>query len=454
MAREVRTAAPVLPRDITGRMAPWRALVHTTVLPAVLLLSTPPVAGLLWFIDTRLDGSLTRLAVWIDAAGVGVVAAHAWGPIVLGSGVAWAMLGILAAWSLALMHILPGPSSEGPITPAGEVPVYKANGLTAFLVTVASFLLCSLWLGLFSPTIIYDHFGELIGALNLAGIALCLGLYLKGRYMPSGRDHGLSGNLIFDFYWGIELHPRIAGWDVKMFTNSRFGMMGWALIVLSCVTKQRELYRHVSDSMIVAAALQLVYIAKFFWWEAGYLHSLDIAHDRAGFYLCWGCLVWLPAIYPAATLYLVTHPHHLGAPLAGALLAIGGGAIAVNYLADAQRQHVRRCGGRVKVWGRPPVLIAARYMTARGEPRTNLLLASGWWGLARHFHYVPELIAAISWTLPALFTHALPWFYVVYLAVLLIHRAWRDDARCATKYGADWTAYCARVPYRLLPGII
>lgn len=29
---------------------------------------------------------------------------------------------------------------------------------------------------------------------------------------------------------GTELYPRIFGWDVKVFTNCRFGMMFWALV--------------------------------------------------------------------------------------------------------------------------------------------------------------------------------------------------------------------------------
>ena len=205
--------------------------------------------------------------------------------------------------------------------------------------------------------------------------------------------------------------------------------------------------------MTVAVALQLVYIAKFFWWESGYLRSLDIAHDRAGFYICWGCLVWLPSIYSASTLYLVGHPNPLGAPLAGTLFVVGSGAILINYLADAQRQKVRRMHGKVSIWGRTPVLIRARYRTPDGL-KINLLLASGWWGMARHFHYLPEWIGAFCWTLPALFDHALPYFYVAFLAVLLVHRAWRDDERCAAKYGEDWNAYRARVRYLIIPGLI
>lgn len=44
-------------------------------------------------------------------------------------------------------------------------------------------------------------------------------------------------------------------------------------------------------SVQVSVILQLTYITKFFHWEMGYMNSMDIQHDRAGFYLCWGCLV-------------------------------------------------------------------------------------------------------------------------------------------------------------------
>ena len=81
------------------------------------------------------------------------------------------------------------------------------------------------------------------------------------------------------------------------------------------------------------------------------------------------------------------------------------------------------------------------------------MLASGWWGLARHFHYVPEILAAVLWTAPALFSHFLPWFYVIFLTILLVHRAGRDEQRCRQKYGAYWEEYCRLVPARILPGL-
>ena len=51
---------------------------------------------------------------------------------------------------------------------------------------------------------------------------------------------------IFDIFWGTELYPRFGhalwdiGWDVKLFTNCRFGMMYWGLsgCVQGCVHVQ------------------------------------------------------------------------------------------------------------------------------------------------------------------------------------------------------------------------
>jgi len=67
---------------------------------------------------------------------------------------------------------------------------------------------------------------------------------------------------------------------------------------------------------------------------------------------------------------------------------------------------------------------------------------------------VPEYLGAFFWTVPALFDNALPYFYPAFLAILLTHRAFRDDTRCAAKYGADWDKYRKAVPYRIIPGVI
>jgi 7-dehydrocholesterol reductase len=274
-----------------------------------------------------------------------------WSPYFLGTASAWKIIGIFAAFELALMRLIPGKLFKGPITPEGNTPIYKANGIACFLITYLTFYLLSFKLKLFSPTIIYDNLGGLLGALCIFSFFFCIFLYIKGIYFPSSSDNGTTGNVIFDFYWGTELYPRIFGWDIKMFTNCRFGMMGWGLILLSCAAKQHELYG-ISDGMIVCVALQLIYITKFFIWETGYLGSLDIMHDRAGFYICWGVLSWIPCVYTSPGLYLVHHPHKLGIFLSSLFFILGLGCIMINYLADRQRQIVRAKNGDCKIWGK------------------------------------------------------------------------------------------------------
>jgi 7-dehydrocholesterol reductase len=238
--------------------------------------------------------------------------------------------------------------------------------------------------------------------------------------------------------------------DVKKYINCRFGLVGWALIIISYAAKQHSLYG-LSDSMLVCVMLQLIYLVKFFVWETGYLGSLDMMHDRAGFYICWGSMVWLPAIYPSAALYLVHHPFHLGFPLFALIFMLGFGSILLTYFADRQRQQVRVMNGECRVWKKEPQLIIASYTTQAGEQKQSLLLASGFWGISRHFHYVPEFMGAFFWSVPALFSSFVPYFYVIFLAILMVERDFRDDRRCAKKYGDDWERYCQKVPYKILP---
>jgi len=426
------------------------AWIHKTAVPLFFLTLCPPAVFILWYTHTALGGSFGTFWELVTELGFFKLLSVISRPVFFGSGTAWKIIGIYAVFQLVLMRTVPGKPFEGPVTPMGNTPVYRNNGLACFLITIGCFLAGSYGLHWFSPTILYDELGPLFGALNVFSLFFCLFLYLKGIIAPSSSDASTSGNPVFDYYWGTELYPRVWGWDIKQFTNCRFGMMGWPLLLLSYAAKQEELYG-LSDSMMVAVALQLIYVGKFFLWEGGYLRSLDIMHDRAGFYICWGCLVWVPCLYTASTLYLVHHPNQLGPVVAGGIFLLGTGSIVVNYLADRQRQQVRAKRGECLVWRKPPRLIETTYQTQTGETKQGLLLASGWWGVSRHFHYVPEVMGALFWTLPALFVNFLPYFYVVFLTLLLLDRAFRHDKRCADKYGESWDQYCEEVPYKIIP---
>jgi len=444
--------------------------------PLVLILACPPFATLFFYMVTVLEGDPFRLFEFL-VAGDGPIYEN----IVRNTYSIWPEITLLEvqivfsfmAFQLLLMKIVPGSRFEGPVTPGGNIPVYKANGVQCHVITLAAFVYVSdgltliaqyfgdpripRGLDLFRAALVYDRMGHLVSFLNAFALSFCLFLYFKGIFFPSSSDHGTSGNPPFDYYWGTELYPRIFGWDLKQFTNCRWGLMTWTPVLLSYMAAQYERLGFVTDAMFVSVAIQAVYCTKFFVWETGYLCSMDIHHDRAGFYICWGCLVWVPSMYTYCTIFLVDMPYFLGPPLAGFILTAGIVSVLVNYDADRQRQAFRKAKGKDKIWGKNPDFITANYKTAEGENRQSLLLCSGWWGISRHFHYIAELAGAFFWCCPAVFgpsPRPLSLFYFFFLIILLTDRAYRDDARCASKYGKHWKKYCERVPYKLLPGII
>mmetsp|Transcript_698 Transcript_698/g.2050 ORF Transcript_698/g.2050 Transcript_698/m.2050 type:complete len:485 (-) Transcript_698:720-2174(-) len=408
---------------------------------------TPAFAIIMTFTYIHLDASLLALWKYVQQQGLGGL----WAAWPRPTADAWTHIVAFGLLEAVLQLLLPGKQHKGPVTPKGNQPVYKANGVLAYLVTMG--LLALGWrTGLFDPGHVYDILPEIISALNIFSLGFCAFLYLKGKYAPSSSDSGSTGSLIFDFYWGMELYPRIGKYfDLKTWTNCRMGMMSWAVLIVCYAAKQRQATGGIADSMLVSVALMQIYIFKFFLWETGYWGSMDIMHDRAGYYICWGCLVWVPSVYTSPGLFLAAHPVDLGVPLASLIFSAGVAAIYINYDSDRQRQVFRESGGRALVWGAKPHKITAHYTTGDGATKTSLLLTSGWWGLARHFHYLPELLAAFLWTVPATFTHVLPYFYVTFLTLLLTDRAFRDDERCRAKYGKYWAKYSTLVPYKMIP---
>ncbi|CDZ77173.1 Putative protein-S-isoprenylcysteine methyltransferase [Legionella massiliensis] len=429
------------------------ANLRNTLGPLFLILVCPPFVMLMWYSNTKLDGSFYNLWLLLTKEGVAQTLFNVWQPYFGGSSTAWIIIASFIAFEMALMRLLPGKIFHGPVTPKGNVPTYKENGILAFAITMLAYSIASFGFNLFPATILYDNLGSILGALNIFSLFLCLLLYLKGRFFPSTSDASISKNFLFDYYWGTELYPQVGGWNIKQLITCRLGMMSWGVFLISYCAKQSEL-TGLSNSMLISAALQGIYLAKFFFWEKGYLRSLDIMHDRAGFYICWGCLVWVPCVYTSPSMFLVIHPIELGFPWAAIILILGTVSIVINYLADKQRMLVRETEGRCKIWGRKPQLLLVQYKTLDGETKDTVLLASGWWGIARHFHYVPEITAAFFWSVPALFSYFSPYFYVCFLAILLLDRAFRDDRRCAEKYGQNWKEYCSLVPYKIIPFLI
>ncbi|KAK3699093.1 hypothetical protein QZH41_008890, partial [Actinostola sp. cb2023] len=326
---------------------------------------------------------------------------------------------------LVLYLVLPGRKATGNPTPAGNALPYNCNGFNAWMVTHALFL-AAVKLDWIKMTIIHDHWGALLILANIFGFVLTGFCYFKALYFPSHKeDRCFSGSFFYDMFMGVELNPRIGDFDFKLFFNGRPGIVAWTLINLSFAAKQYENLGYVTNSMVIVNVLQAFYVIDYFINEVWYLRTIDIAHDHFGFYLAWGDMVWLPFMYTLQAVYLVYNPVNLPLWAAAGVLGLGLAGYFIFRSANSQKDYFRsqiKKTGECTIWGKPAVYISAEYQTSDGIVKQSCLLASGWWGISRHFNYVGDLMNSLSYCLACGVGHVLPQFYVVYMTILLVHR--------------------------------
>lgn len=353
-----------------------------------------------------------------------------------------------------LHRLVPGYQGgrlEGAVTPAGNRLPYSINGLQAWLISNSAFLVGAFYFEWFSPTILFERWGELLWIVNICGFLLALFVYIKAYRFPSfPEDRKFSGNGLYDFYMGIELNPRIGPIDLKLFFNGRPGIVAWTLINLSFACQQYATFGHITNSMLLVNFFQLLYVLYFFWKEAWYLKTIDIHHDHFGWMLSWGDLVWLPYMYTLQALYLVFNPIELSTPYFLCVLALGLAGFTLFASSNNQKDRFRQNPAE-PIWGKSPESLTCQYRTLDGKTRTSHLLLSGWWGIGRHMNYTGDLLLSLAYSLACGTLNPFPYFYFVFLAILLVHRTLRDETRMKDKYGAAWDTYTARVPYRLIP---
>jgi len=334
---------------------------------------------------------------------------------------------LFSIFQYLLMFLINGPTVDGPKTENNHIPKYKNNGLLCFFVTIITYLSLIRY-NVISHDFLISIYPSLITTLNILGILVALLLWYKGTYFPNCKDAKRSGNFTIDFYTGIELYPTIFGQHIKIFTNCRFGMTLWGLLVISCLLAKPTL------NMFVSSLIMGIYIINFFWWEAGYYSTLDIMHDRCGYYICYGCIAFLPLFYISPLYYQVTHVG-MQSPFLLFMTGIFGLIfVYLNYIVDYQKQCFKELRSRVD--------------------DSNLLLTDGWWGKARKINYTFEILSTLCWCLPAGFNSPIPYYYLIYIIILLIHRTYRDEIRCSHKYGKQWLSYKRQVPYLYIPGLI
>lgn len=339
--------------------------------------------------------------------------------------------------SLAVLgHILPGKSFVGTQLADGTRLQYKCNGLLLTLVCV-SVLAVATWLGLIPGDWIVDRYSELFVAANLFALTVSVYLFAKGR-MLRPKDSPLWSRGIFDdFVMGAELNPFIFGVNVKFFSY-RPAMTGWLLINLSFLYRHYILLGFVTMRMLMYQLLSAWYIIDYFVHEPKMVSTWDIIAEHFGLMLVWGDYVFIVFAFSLQNFFLVNDVHPLHWLHALAICVVFACGFAIFRGANSQK-HQFKMNSQAPIWGKTPSTVGGK------------LLVSGFWGLARHMNYTGDLLLALSFCMPCDTRSSLPYFYFIYLLVLIVHREKRDDDRCSLKYKELWQKYCSLVPYRMVP---
>ncbi|XP_060765195.1 delta(14)-sterol reductase TM7SF2 isoform X2 [Neoarius graeffei] len=335
---------------------------------------------------------------------------------------------IVTVWisTHVLLYLLPvGKVSKGLVLRDGSRLKYPINGFHALCVTAVLVCVC-VCMGV-PLALLYELIVPL--AVCAMGVAFVLSLYLFTRsFWAPAHALALGGNTghaVYDFFMGRELNPRISSFDLKYFCELRPGLIGWVVLNVAMFLKEVELRGSPSVSMLLEAVLS----------------TMDIVHDGFGFMLVFGDLVWVPFTYGLQAAFLVSHPHTLTPFSALGISLLNGIGYYIFRKSNSQKNQFRR----------DPTHTSVQHLETIATATGKRLLVSGWWGFVRHPNYLGDLLMALAWSLPCGFSHILPYFYVLYFSVLLVHREARDERQCRAKYGAAWEEYCSRVPYRIIP---
>ncbi|KAJ6005555.1 Delta(14)-sterol reductase [Penicillium sp. IBT 35674x] len=399
------------------------------------------------------------------------------------------------AFSLFLQISLPGQVLEGVPLACGGRHKYKFNAFPSALIILGSLAAGTYMHGadFVVWTFLWDNYVKVITANLLISSTVALFVYLKsfsvpepGSANPGSRElapGGHTGNVLYDFFIGRELNPRVRlpipfvseesrTIDIKVFMEMRPGLLGWTILNLSNVAHQYRTYGYVTDSIILVTIFQAFYILDSLYMEPAIMTTMDVIMDGFGFMLSFGDVVWVPHVYSIQSRYLAVFPLQLG--WSGMALVVGVTAVGYSIFRGANNQK-----NRFRTDPNDPRVKHIKFIeTASGSK----LMISGWWGLARHINYLGDWVMSWAYCLPTgiagyaiietinpasghlqkqavqtpevrgwgmIFTY----FYMLYFAVLLIHREMRDEEKCERKYGADWTRYTSLVRSRIIPGI-
>lgn len=352
---------------------------------------------------------------------------------------------ICVAFTAALFiatKLLPGRKVAGQKLPNGSRLIYRLNGMALFVATHMVLFVGWRYFGL-SLSPLLEHFWSIFWAANIVTLIWLVAMMRASKArIAQGRADGPvdpGTHVLARWWYGIELNPNFLDVDLKVFAYQP-SLIGLGLINAAFAYAQYETLGHLTPEMILYQLFWWLYLFTHYVQEPGVLSMWDVIAERFGFMLLWGDLVVVPFFYSIGGWYLLDGQRHLSSAGMIALTAYFCLGLWIFREANAQKNRFK-ADPKAIIWGRPAKAIGGR------------LLVSGWWGLGRKINYTGELMVYSSFALCTGAQSLLPWLVPLWLCCLFPHRAWRDERRCAAKYGALWQEYRQVARFRMIPFI-
>lgn len=295
---------------------------------------------------------------------------------------------------------------------------------------------------------LYEHQTDFCIIVVIFSFIMSVFLYMASFFPLTGENgtgtkerilsvSGNTGNVIYDWFIGRELNPRVGPLDLKMFCELRPGLLLWCLINISCLHHYYLETGKINNAILFVTLAQGFYVFDGVLNEEGVLTMMDITTDGFGYMLTFGDLALVPFTYTLQARYLTVSP----ITLTKGYLAFLTGIMALGYYifhsANKQKSDFRH--------GKLP------HLESMDTKRGTKLLCDGWWGMSQHMNYFGDWLISLSWCLATGFQTPLTYYYSLYFATLLFHRQQRDEHLCKIKYGDDWKRYEEKVPYKIIP---
>lgn len=346
-----------------------------------------------------------------------------------------AVCGIFVVALFLATIVLPGKWTAGQPLPDGSRRHYRLNGLALFVAT-HMFVFVAIYKWGFSLSPLLRNFWSLLAAANFITLIWLVCMLRAGakNLRPSQIQ---SSNWLSKIWYGIELNPSFMGVDLKVFAYQP-SLIGLGVLNLAFANAQYEALGTLTPQMLLYQFFWWAYLLTHYIYEAGVISMWDVIAEKFGFMLLWGDLVLVPFFYCIGGWILLEQKDGISIPYGLIISGFFALGLWIFRQANAQKNRFKN-DKNTTIWGRPARALGGK------------LLVSGWWGYGRKINYTGEIMVYTSFALTTGFHSIIPYLLPLWLCCLLPHRAWRDEQRCAEKYGELWQEYTKVARFRMIP---